>query len=147
MHAALVLHPGVGAIRGYLGDGLLVAAAVALAERQQLDGPPASLRVARVHAVEVRGKEGRLLPARTGPHLDDHAPVVIGVAGHKKASELDLERVAVLLEALQLLVSHGAYLLVGIGGELLGCCLLRLQLAHGANRADHRLEARKLSSE
>ena len=54
----------------------------------RLRGPAAPLRVAHVHAKQLRREQGGLLPARTGSDLHDHVAIVIGVS----RQQLDAQR-------------------------------------------------------
>jgi hypothetical protein len=58
----------------------------------QLALPAPPLGVADVHPVQLSGKQGRLFSAGSGPDLDDHVPVVVGIARQQLNAELLHER-------------------------------------------------------
>ena len=79
VHAALPAEGAVG-VTVHLEDRLAHAAERAFGQREQLPAPAATLDVARVHAVEVRGEERGLVAAGARAELDDRRAVVERIA-------------------------------------------------------------------
>ena len=122
VHAALELQPRPGAVAGLDGAprldrdrDVLVAAEVGLVAVEHLGPPAATLGVAQVHPQQVAGEQRRLLAALARLDLEDHVPVVVGVARHQQHPQVVSER---------LLAAGESHRLGGEGlvlrGELLG---------------------------
>src|SRR5690606_9744932 len=110
VHAALVLEPGVHAIPAAERDRFLPATGGGLARAQDFHAPAAALRVAGVHAKEVRGEQRGFLAAGAGAHLEDRVPIVVRVARQEQDAELVLEPRAFRLEPRDLLARERAEL-------------------------------------
>ena len=96
VHAAFEFELGVGALAVHFHHRVLDAAEIAVGARHQLGVPALQRAVARVHAEQIVGEQGRLVAARAGADFDDGGGGVGGILGQ----ELDLQVVLELGEAL-----------------------------------------------
>ena len=88
VHAALVLEHRVRARALHGERDLLVAAGVALAGPELLDGEAPGRGVAQVDLEQVAREQGGLLAAGAGPDLDDRVPVVVRVGLEHRLADL-----------------------------------------------------------
>ena len=77
MDPALELQSAVRTVAVDLDDRFLDAIDAGLVQGQQLGRVPVALRVADVHPVQLGREQGRLVPAGTGPDLEDDVAGVI----------------------------------------------------------------------
>jgi hypothetical protein len=68
------------------------------------------LDVARVHPIEIGGKERRLIAARAGPDFDDRRPVIEGVVRDEDRAQVRLEPGDLGLQPFGLGARFGGYL-------------------------------------
>jgi hypothetical protein len=109
---------------------------------------PVRVRVPQVHAQDLAGEQGRLLPARSGPDLHDHVPLVVRVARQEEHLErLDLPFL-VGLETLNLIAGQRAQLLVGLGvAQLTGAGQPVPGVLQLPERSDNRFQLGELLAE
>ncbi len=106
MHAGLVLKPGIRPLSVHDEHHLLETAEPGLVEGHQLCPPAPTLRVAGVHAVQLRRKEGRLLTAGTAPDLQDDVFIVIFILRQQQKTKLLGQTLLLALGLRQLLLCH-----------------------------------------
>ena len=87
VYPAFKLEAGIGALAVDIDDGLFHAAQLRHIEVDRLPGEAVLLAIALVHAVQLIGKERRLLAARTRPDLEGTAPLVVAVLGQEQRLE------------------------------------------------------------
>ena len=119
--AALVLESGERAVAVDLADHLFDAAGGVFAEAEHVGLPSLGFGVADVGAEQIAGPESCFVAADAGADFDDHAALVVGVAGQQRAAGFLFE----LRDSLGQLVGLGlrefAQLgVVGIGEHLAG---------------------------
>ena len=123
---------------------LLVAAEVRGRRRQHVGLPSAPVREVPVHLEQITGPQGRLLPARAGPDLEDQVLAVVGVLRHEQLFEPGAELLDALAEGERLLEERLGHLRVGLGvGELHRLGLVGGRLPELAIRAGRSGRARR----
>src|SRR2546426_378280 len=75
-----------------VGRGVIRTADSGGAGVHELDAPPLTLGVLRVHPGEVGGEEGRLVAARAGADLDEDVLLVVRIPRQQEPLQLFLER-------------------------------------------------------
>ena len=80
MAARLELEFGIGALPGDAQDHFLVTAHVGFAARNHFNLPALALGVARVHAEQIGGEQGRLFAAGAGANFEEQITFVIRIA-------------------------------------------------------------------
>jgi hypothetical protein len=74
--------------------------------------PPLGFGVARIHPVQVGGKDAGFVAACTRPNFHDHVLLVVGVLGEQQKAHLSEQGVQFLLDADNLLFGQLAHLLL-----------------------------------
>ncbi len=120
MGAGLELERGVDAAARDAADDLLVAAVLALARAQDLDGPAHGFGVLRVHAEQVAGEDGGFVAARAGADLEVDVALVVRVGRDQRLLQLQLERFVALLECSEFLFTHRTNIGVAVFDHLSG---------------------------
>ena len=93
--------------------GFLHAAQLRLVEGHHVQREAPALGVHGVHPQQVGGKQRALLAADTGPDLQHHAFIVVGVFGQQQTLQLVLQPLPLRLGGGQLLLSQLPQLGVG----------------------------------
>ena len=121
--------------------------AVPSLDRQDFDLPALPLGVFDVHAEQVAGEQGRFVPARARPDLDDRAALVGGVLGQERNPNRLGHRFRFGFGGGKLGFGHGAHVGVEIRlaqhrREIGALLFLGLE---GLDRRDHRLKLVELA--
>ena len=87
-------------------DDFLVAAERGRAGVDRLDLPPLRFRVAGVHAKEVGGEEGRLIPAGAGADLEDGVAAIVWIRREDGRLEIHLKGHATSVQLARLGLDH-----------------------------------------
>jgi len=98
MGARLELQLGKNILPLDRGDDLLETTPLRLGGGDGLHLPAVLLGKAGVHAEQVTGKEGRLVPAGTGADLQDDVAAVVGVPGEEQQAYLGVKTILLLLQ-------------------------------------------------
>src|SRR5262249_47186211 len=147
MHAALELEAAERALPLDRGDHLLETAEPRPTRAEHVDPPAPRLRVAAVHAEELRREEARLLAAGAGADLEQHVALVVGVARQEELLQPCLEIGVARTQAGQLLLRERAHRLVGVLQQALAVLDLPLHVLPLTEGADDLLEAGALLRE
>ena len=138
VHPALVLQPRVRALSLDLEYYFLERADARLVDIHHVRAPPLPLRVPRVHPVQVRREQSRLVAARAGAYLDDNVLVVVRILRHKRKLQVALRCLVARLQLGDLLARQLDHLLVAlIAQHLAQVVQLRRQRTGGARQLDH----------
>src|SRR5207245_2945590 len=112
VHAALVPEAAVDLAAADKRDDLLDPAQPAAAQVERLDLPAAPLRVAAVHAEQLRGEQRRLVAPGAGAYLEDDVLLVVRIPGKEQGAQLRLQEIPPGFQSLELLPGHRLHLLV-----------------------------------
>src|SRR5215470_13310055 len=115
------------ALAGDAADDLAVAAMLAGVLAQHLAAEAVRFGIASVHAVQIAGEDGCLIPARSGTHLEEDTALIPWILRQQQPAQLELVRLELACEARHLFAPELAHR--GIGVLLQLAC--RLQLALG----------------
>ena len=85
--------------------------------RDRLDTPAAPLNVARVESHQIRGKERRLVAARSGADLDDTRTIVQRIAGDEQRLQRTLDLFELGFQPFGLRTGHGGKLRIVPAGQ------------------------------
>ena len=118
MDAALPSKPAEHAVAFHLEDRFLDPAECAVGVRDGLDAPPAMLRVARVHAIEIGREERGLVATGARADLDDCGAIIEWIARQEQRRELGLDVRDALGEARLFRARFRGHLRVVYGNEL-----------------------------
>ncbi|MND86557.1 hypothetical protein D3C80_785280 [compost metagenome] len=137
VNAAFELQPPEHALAGDGGDDFLVAAGFALGGAVDLDPPAARGGVARIHAEQVAGEDGRLVPAGAGAHFQHGRGVFVSIARGQQQGDLAFQLGQTRVQGLQFVGGHGGHFRVrGHGLQVLD---LGASASQGLHRVGHGL--------
>ena len=111
------------------GAGFLDAAQLRGVFIHRLHVPAPAFGIQGVHPQQVRRKQGALLAADAGPHLQDNISVVVGVPGQQQGFQLLRQTVPLLAGPAQLLLGQLPHL--GVRQQLLGLGTVVFRLLPG----------------
>ena len=134
--AGLELEFGIGALADDLGDDFLVAAHFAQAFRQDFHFPALPFGVARIHAEQVAGEQGRLVAAGAGADFQENVAFVVGVLRQQQLLQVDFNLRQLLPGALCLVLGKRFHLRVG--QHFLGGFQVQFGLLEALVELDHR---------
>ena len=96
--AALKVEKAPGIVAAHHERDALETTYLGLADVKNLDMPPLRLTIVGVHAVELTGKEARLVTARGGTNLDNYVTPFIRVGRKDEHLEILLKAGKLLLQ-------------------------------------------------
>ncbi len=137
VHAALILHPRIGAPAGNLGDHFLVAADFAGRLFHDLERPALQVGVALVHAQQIAGEQCRLVAAGPGPHFENDVLSSAAILGQQQDADVAFHLRDPGLELGDLGRRHLRHVPVARGGKLFGRAQLLVRLAPHRDRPHH----------